>query len=296
MDWERFLRLARCPRCRARLSKGFARIACENGHAVSTTQTGVPLFAPPLRPLVAREQAERRRHVDAYAGINAYGYQVIGSGHAEGLYRTVSDLLIRALPWDTAFDVLEVGSGAGRSVRDLAAFFARAFVLGIDRDEVALDLACAALTSGASQQLDLRRLGFGRPTLPGSSLSNIFLAQALVEQLPLARPEEGGGFEAVVAVNLLDRVSDPIAALISLAAFVKPGGVLLLTDPLDWWQLDGALWDRFGRGLEGILGLVQEQGFTVEFAVDGLLYRELNDARGSCTDWPVAVALGRRTG
>jgi SAM-dependent methyltransferase len=293
MDWDRFLPLARCPRCRAPIEVSFAGIACTEGHGVRTNPAGVPLFAPP-RPPSPREGEERRRHVEAYAGLNAYGYLVIGTGHAEGLYRSVADILMRALPSEADLRILDVGCGVGRTAGDLAEYFTRAFVVGIDRDEFALDLAHACLTvDGPPIPLNLRRLGFGEAPLPRRVVPNLFLAQGVVEDLPLARPEEGGGFDAVLSVNLLDRVPEPEPALMAMASLVRPGGLLLLADPLDWWQSDGALWERYGRGLEGIVSLVTNQKFSIEFALDGLLYRELNDARGSCTDWPVAVVLAR---
>jgi len=295
MDWDRFLPLARCPRCHAPVSKGFAGITCAEGHATQTTPAGVPLFAPPSRPPAPRDAQQRQRHVEAYAGINAYAYRVIGNGHAEGFYRTIADILSRALPPDRALNLLEVGCGVGRTCADIAEYFSEAFIVGIDRDEFALDLAHTALAvAGPPLRLDLRRLGFGELALARRVLPNLFLAQALVERLPFALVEEGGGFDAVLGINLLDRVPDPEAAFAAMAALVRPGGLLLVADPLDWWQAEGALWERYGRGLEGIAELVQSQGLTVELALDGLLYRELNDARGSYTDWPVAVILARR--
>lgn len=262
---------------------------------MATSAAGVPLFEPAPQPPSPRAGQERRRHLEAYAAINAYAYRVIGNGHAEGFYRTIDDILIRALPHDGAVSVLDAGCGVARTAGDLAEYFPQAFVLGIDRDDFALDLAHSALASnGPPIRLDLTRLGFGELGLPRRLLPNLFLAQGLVERPPLARPEEGGGFDAVLAINLLDRVRDPEASVAVMAAHVRAGSLLLIADPLDWWQHDGALWQRYGHGLEGIGTLVQSQGFSIELALDGLLYRELNDARGSYTDWPEAVILARK--
>ena len=144
--------------------------------------------------------------------------------------------------------------------------------------------------------LDLRSIGFREAQLVRNTLPNVFLAQGLADRLPFALPEEGGGFDAVITVNVVDRVPDPEAAVVAMAALLKPGGVFFLADPLDWWQQNGVLWERYGRGLEGVIDLVRGQGLEIELAFDGLLYREMHDARGSSTDWPVAVILARRPG
>lgn len=296
MDWTRFLAIASCPDCRAPLALAPAEDAlhCGNGHCFQLDDGRIPLFDPPREPASERQRLDDEEQAAAYAGMRAFAAEALGRGEAEGLYRTVSDLLLRALLGKPVQFLLDLGCGSGRTVVDAATAFPSALTVGVDRNPSALTIAyAAACLAGQAVSIDLRRWGFGSRSFVGRRLTNVFLAQADAERLPFARRPDWPGFDAVTCVNLLDRAKNPMAVLDSAASVLRPGGILVLTTPLNWQQFDGALW----QGLAGVQDLrteVEKRGLRVEAAFDGLVYREIQDARGSASDWRIAVVQARR--
>lgn len=125
---------------------------------------------------------------------------------------------------------------------DLSAqFIAAAQQLQIDgrlvyrrRDEGELTTACEAVVD---PELDRTRVSFVRAD-----------ACALAPEL--------GPFDSVLAANLLCRVQRPRALLERMAAWVKPGGRLLLTTPLTWMP-EFTPRDEWLGGYEGSDGIVR---------------------------------------
>ncbi|MGH7162568.1 MAG: methyltransferase domain-containing protein, partial [Planctomycetota bacterium] len=56
----------------------------------------------------------------------------------------------------------------------------------------------------------------------------------LADALRLPFPRES--FSTVVALNLIDRVADPVRALEELARVIAPGGVLVVGSPYTWLE------------------------------------------------------------
>jgi SAM-dependent methyltransferase len=128
--------------------------------------------------------------------------------------------------------VIELGAAAGGVTRALADRFDTP-VLGIDLSAPLARFAARALPGG-TLRYPLRLAGTAyeerRITIPPPLRDNasFWLADAMV---PPLEPECAG---LVVALNLLDVVSDPAALLRSAAALLRPGGHLLLCTPFDW--------------------------------------------------------------
>ena len=289
MDWSRFLAIARCPLCRAPLTRDQNDVCCSGAHRFAINAIGIPLFAPPVPGRTPSEQRNDEDQAAAYAGLRAFAATAIGRGESEGLYRTVSDLTIRALGGQNVTTILDLGCGAGRTLVDCATAFPGALVVGADLSEAALTVAYAVSTlRGPAVTVDLRRWGFGYRQIEANNLSNVFLVQADAQRLPFRAGDGWPGFDAVTSVNLLDRVRSADVMLQQAAAVLRQGGSLILTTPLNWRKADGTWWERFGD-LDGLCGLVQSTGFVVDLAFDGLVYREIHDVRGSVSDWRVAV-------
>lgn len=128
--------------------------------------------------------------------------------------------------------VVELGAAAGGVTRALAAEL-DTDVLGIDLSAPLARFAARALRGGALRYpLRLAGTAYAEreltvPPLPRGR-GAIWIADATVP--PLAPGCAG----LVVALNLLDCVSDPKALLHSAAALLRPGGKLLLCTPCDW--------------------------------------------------------------
>ncbi|HMD75719.1 MAG TPA: class I SAM-dependent methyltransferase, partial [Steroidobacteraceae bacterium] len=128
--------------------------------------------------------------------------------------------------------VVELGAAAGGVTRALADRFDTP-VLGIDLSAPLARFAARALRGG-TLRYPLRLAGTAyqdrQITIPPPQRDNasFWLADAMVP------PLEPGCAGLVVALNLLDVVSDPAALLRSAAALLRPGGHLLLCTPFDW--------------------------------------------------------------
>jgi SAM-dependent methyltransferase len=287
----RLLPALACTVCGAPLRVVRAQLVCSEGHAFPVDRLGVPSFVEDGRG-GGRDVSED--DAAAHAAMHAFAARALERGEAEGLYRTVSDLLLRAPKPAPVRWVLDLGCGPGRTLIDAATAFPRATVAGVDRSAGALTLALAlARLSGPRVEVDLRRWGFGVLLLPAYGLRNTVLARAAAERLPFARSQRWPGFDAITCVNLIDRTEQPEQVLRELARVARPGGRLILVTPLNWRQRSGEAWRALGS-LTRLRDAVEGVGFAVQLAFDGLIYREILDARGSATDWRVALVSAER--
>ena len=128
--------------------------------------------------------------------------------------------------------VLDIGCGAGRSVRELAAGGER-MVLGID---LGASLARTARRAAIGGQVDYgrRRIGltydrrrFNVPQAPAGR-ADIWICDIL--SLPFADET----FALMVGLNVLDCLGDPRGGLIEMDRVIAKGGELLLAVPFDW--------------------------------------------------------------
>jgi len=128
--------------------------------------------------------------------------------------------------------VVELGAAAGGVTRALAERFDSP-VLGIDLSAPLVRFGSRALRGG-SLRYPLRLAGTAyedRELIvppPRRDNAQIWIADALIP--PLA----AGCAGLVLALNLLDCVSDPAALLRAAAGLLRPGGHLLLCTPFDW--------------------------------------------------------------
>jgi SAM-dependent methyltransferase len=112
-----------------------------------------------------------------------------------------------ALPCDAR--VLEIGTGTGNTIRVLEALFPAATVVGMDLFSDGL------------------RVARSRTRAP--------LVQAAIDRLPF-----GESFDLIVAFDVIEHVSDDLAALAAIRRALKPSGWLALTVPAF-----GHLWSQF---------------------------------------------------
>lgn len=292
-----FLRILACPGCHQPLAwkRGeHPRLSCAGGHVHLITELGIPLFGRSAGEATGERKQRQEEATAAYAALRAFAVETLGSGAAEGLYRTVSDLLLRSLAVSRPRWLLDVGCGPGRTLVDAATGFPGSRVVGVEASLGALTVAYA-ITSlrGQAAEADLRRWGFGTRIIEGRALKNVRLAQADAERLPFQPDRRWQGFDAVTCVNLIDRAKDPDAVLDEIARVTRPGGHLILATPLNWRVPGGRYWDALDD-IDALKRAVEKRGFESGLAFDHLVYREIIDPRGSLTDWQVAVISARR--
>lgn len=126
--------------------------------------------------------------------------------------------------------IADVGCSAGRSTLELA--MDGHPVLGLDAGFGMLRLAQQVLRTGKGRA-DVRRGGMVYEPVEwhvprGSRGADFWCADACALPLP------GASLAGVVALNVMDCLANPGAALLSWARALAPGGVLLLSTPFDW--------------------------------------------------------------
>ena len=243
----------------------------------------IPVFAPRMEHLRAADRYDRDAGAaDLYTGI-AYGHLLFGEGAAEGLYRTMSSLVLATF----GGDVLDLGCGVGRLLYDCASARPASRFCGVDLSYQLCRRAWRILRSGEPLAVDAwaHRGRAGAVLHAVRQLANVWIAQASASALPFAP----ASFDVVTATLLLCQVEDPLIALGEMTRVLRPGGRLFLATPFGFrnaeqWPQPGAL-----------LPALAELGFRIDERFDGLLYREVLDARGNAHEWRVAVMAATLT-
>jgi SAM-dependent methyltransferase len=173
-----------------------------------------------------------RQHLSGYVrdhwgGFDSSDHLTPRPGQAWGLAEAAL-----ALAGTVSGPVVELGAASGGVTRELAARF-ESRVLGIDLSAPLVRFGARALRGG-SLRYPLRLAGTAyeeRELLapaPRRHNAQLWIADALI-------PPLGAGCAGLVlALNLLDCVSDPAALLRAAARLLRSGGHLLLSTPLDW--------------------------------------------------------------
>lgn len=303
MNWLRFLELACCPICQSALRLDGANLVCQENalhiyQKLATTE--IPLFAPQSEAEKAQNKYEdvEQRLAEGYAGLWAFGYSTLHRGETEGFYRTLNELAFStSLDRKAENAVLEIGCGVGRTICDYAKFYANSIIVGMDFSPRMLEFAHHIAFSQKPVKIDLDAEGFENVVVAGYGLDNVFLAQANALSLPLKSER----FDLVVCPNLIDRVSSPAQMIAEVSRVLRPNGYFVFADPFNWvknpheWSgYRNMTSDVSGMALSKMAALLEKHQLMTEVSFDGLRYREILDARGSYTDWNVAVIRAQK--
>ncbi len=158
--------------------------------------------------------------------------------------------------------IIDLGCGAGRTTADLAERTGR-LVLGVDLSVPLARVAWDAVVGG-HVAYERRRAGlhFERRSFSvrAEGKADVWIADAL------ALPFADEGFALVTALNLLDCLRDPKAALAEFGRVLTPGGACALATPFDWSGAATPLANWLGgRGAQG------GEGARCDLALDALL-------------------------
>lgn len=295
-QWAR--EIVGCPKCGRTLQDLSDRLECAAGH-VFGRKAAVAQFAVKEVP----DRYDDAGYVERYAQF-ALGHAIrrgpsrFGTGDSEGLYRTMSEIVLRELV--SAGErgdpvVVDVGCGVGRTVHDIASTFPLARVLGFD---YSLEMAAFAmeLCRGAVVPIGCASDGFPVVYQSREALPNVWIAQADARETPLRARFAGCGGADVVLINMvLDRLgapSDVEAVLAGAVLACRRGGLVVVSTPFNW--ISRSCWERFDVSREWLLDAVVAEQCKVESAFDGLLYVEKLDPFGAALQLPVAVVSARR--
>lgn len=243
----------------------------------------IPVFAPRMEHTRAADRYDRDTGAaDLYTGI-AYGHLLFEEGAAEGLYRTMSSLVL-ASPGD---EVLDVGCGVGRVLYDCAVARPSARFCGVDLSYQLCRRAHGILRTGEPVPLEAWAHR-GRPAAvlqTTKKLENVWIAQASAGALPF----EAASFSTVAATLLLCQVEQPLLAVAEMVRVLRPGGRLLLATPFGFRTAEQ--WPE----REALRPALQGFGLRIDEWFSGLLYREVLDVQGNAHEWRVTVAAATKT-
>jgi ubiquinone/menaquinone biosynthesis C-methylase UbiE len=242
----------------------------------------IPVFAPNID--MGKYDAA---YATKYAGIWALGYETLHRGENEGLYRTVNEMVLSEGRRNEPSTILDLGCGIGRIVADCARNFLDSFVLGFDASIHMLRRAREIVVGNREVLFDLSSVGLKNQAICGAGANNVCLAQADAHSLPI----NDDSLDIVTSVNLIDRVSDPTTVFQEIVRALRKDGILVFTSPLNWTS--GDLWQKH-PDRNSMLKILSNLGMRMEEWFDGLFYREIEDARGSYTDWNTLVVKARK--
>ena len=212
-----------------------------------------------------------------YAALWAFGFETRHSGLDEGLYRTAASFVGEALsarPRPSPL-IVDAGCGVGRVLVDCSRLAPNAAVLGFDASPAMLSMVRAIVLGDEPVSVNLAAQGFPALSIAGRRATNVWLARADVEDLPLV----DDCADIVLSVNIVDRAPQgPEAVFRECHRILAPGGTFAFFDPFNWIQ--ARFWERYAD-CSAILHSLESLGFSIETWLDDLFYREILDGRGS---------------
>ena len=221
--------------------------------------------------------------IEKYTALWAYGY-LNDIGQSEGLYRTINELGFSCLDRKGKYNILDIGCGVGRTTADYARFFSISDIVGIDDSSSMIAMAQKINKTDETVTLDMTSIGLKVMSITGQVLHNLsFYEKRLVDYV--SEPLKGK-FDLITAVNVIDRIDDIEKSLENVYSLLKFGGIFILASPINFSNSED--WKNFGSA--GLLSsLVQRIGFKIDVKFDGLVYKEVLDARGATEEYLTVV-------
>jgi len=250
-------------------------------------EEGIPCFSPKSETEKAQDKYESvTDNIDFYTWLAFSG--VHAQNEAKSVYSRIKDILLRELKINpTPLTILDVGCGVGRTLYDASTFYDNSQFIGFDYSANMLLRAKQILLDDRVLQIDLSSSGLAPFELTGRNQTNVHLVQGDAMDLPF-KPDS---VDAVINTFLIDRVKDVRLALEQMVAVLKPGGLFVLTSPLNFQTTDN--W-KYGNP-ETLLQLLKELGIETLISEDNILHTEVLDDRGNSKVWNTLMIWGRKT-
>jgi ubiquinone/menaquinone biosynthesis C-methylase UbiE len=255
----------------------------------------IPIFAPRTEEERQKDKYDKDfEFVDRYTGLFAFANVLLAHGGGEGLYRTINCALLSNLDRGTENAVLDIGCGVGRTLYDCTDLFRDpdTILVGMDFAYNMCRRAKQILISGEEISLadSLSSSGFEPSNLilrQTKKANNVFVAQGSVTNLPF----KDESFDCVVNTYLIDRVDEPRLAIAEMIRVLRPGGLFVLSDPLNFEKGDP---QKSMPTATTVVEVITSYGVEIFEHFDGLVYREVKDTRGNYNDFLSFVCIGRK--
>jgi SAM-dependent methyltransferase/uncharacterized protein YbaR (Trm112 family) len=228
------------------------------------------------------EVPERVRSTADAADPTDLGRKLLALDDLTGpFYSTMSDIVLSNLPSDHGL-IADVACGMARMAFEFQTHGWHGDYLGIDLSPRLLDEARRAFSG---EEIPVRVAAeFG--VSPRSSIISIQAPKISSERSLLAVGDAArlalasASCDAVLGLNLIDRVEDPAATVKELWRCVAPGGILVLADPFQWQDQAPAnrvySFDAVGAWLDGAEAIdLPEHQRSVVFAMHRRASREV---------------------
>ncbi|HEY0377207.1 MAG TPA: class I SAM-dependent methyltransferase [Pyrinomonadaceae bacterium] len=260
--------------------------------------TNIPIFEPRHKEEKKRKEQEEDKYdkdflfVDRYTGLYAFGHILLDLGGAEGLYRAINCALLSNLNCNAKNTILDTGCGVGRMLYDCTDLFPNTFFVGMDYAYNMCRRAKDIVIDGKEISLTEALLprGFKKSLLvlkETKKAKNVFIAQGSAVSLPF----RDNSFDCVVNTYLIDRVDKPKLAISEMVRVLKPGGLFVLSDPLNYEKAKPQRTIPTARKLKEV---IESYGVQITESFDGLVYREVKDIRGNYDDFLSFICIGRK--
>ncbi len=246
----------------------------------------IPVFASKTDEEKVRDKYENSTdNVNYYTAGIAYGSQLLNLGGAESLYATINYLVLKHFDKNKSYKFLDLACGAGRTMHDLAGLFPESLFVGLDYSYQMVRRSKQILLNKELLELDLQDQGFGKLSLQGKNYDNVILAQGDACNLPF----RDNSFDCVCNTYLIDRVKDPEEAIRKSIEVLKPGGLFVFTDPLNFDSKEN--WEK-KLTPEKIISIVEECGIEIINWHDGLIFKQQFDRRDNNFHYSTLVIHG----
>ena len=235
------------------------------------------------------EQCETEVPVDVerFAGLVAY-QKWCGIGTTEPCYALLASRILSEFDRAAPLRVLDVGSGVGRVMYDLARVYENSVLVGVDVERNALLFGQQLICSTGYTKISLENYGVSdRVSIPRLGRHNALFIHADV----MACSFIPASFDVIVVCSVLDRLSDPLRALERFSSWLAADGMLLVLCPANF--VSAAHWSALGtlRQLQAACDAVQ---LRVAEAFEGVPMILSVDGRRSSQNWDARFVLARK--
>lgn len=229
-------------------------------------------------------------YVEKYAALWSFGY-LNNFGYTEGFYRTINEFGFSSKEENIAYNILDVGCGVGRVSCDFAAYFKNSRVIGIDESPEMINVADKIVKTKNRIYFDgLKNYGFKRIIINGFGLDNVNFVNKNLNYYYL-KNKNGKKFDIITCINFIDRVDNLDECFKMLAKLLNHSGILILASPLNF--LNHTYWNKF-NSVDKIKKYLIKFGLEVEISFDGLIYKEILDARGASEEYRAVILRAKK--